>query len=368
MGCTVVFKSGCLSGVLGISNYTRRVMYGREAKRYCFVIGLILSGLFMYFVYGGREEYVYNDATDEPGRQVKIFIRMAMGGILVGWGAAFQLGCTSGHGLTGLARLSYRSWAAVICFMGGGFITASFSQSSLYYIPNPETEADIPDWWIGASWAMGHCVLLLVVAFVLRWYARSGDATKMKRAQMVGEFICGWGFGVGLVISGMARPSKVAGFLDVLNGNWDFTLAGVMGGALAITFPYFQIFEIYGLQKKAFLHPTGFDLPPTRKMPSFRFCCFSVIFGVGWSVCGTCPGPMWVSVGLNPCWETLTCVLGTLGGLTIAEIYNTKPWRRKATPPAEKGVQSNPADVKLKATATEEAGLVIATNLIDVFA
>ena len=47
-------------------------------------------------------------------------------------------------------------------------------------------------------------------------------------------FIAGLVFGLGLIVSGMANPAKVLGFLD-LAGPWDPSLALVMGGALAVT-------------------------------------------------------------------------------------------------------------------------------------
>src|SRR3712207_7808989 len=47
-------------------------------------------------------------------------------------------------------------------------------------------------------------------------------------------------FGLGLAVSGMVDPAKVIGFLDVA-GNWDPTLAFVMGGALLVTIPAFRL-------------------------------------------------------------------------------------------------------------------------------
>lgn len=63
-------------------------------------------------------------------------------------------------------------------------------------------------------------------------------------------------FGVGLVVSGMADPGKVIGFLDVA-GDWDPTLAFVMGGALLVTVPAFRLI----LKRPRPLLADGFDLP-----------------------------------------------------------------------------------------------------------
>ena len=48
---------------------------------------------------------------------------LALGGLLVGVGTRFGSGCTSGHGVCGIARLSPRSLLATACFMAAGFVT-----------------------------------------------------------------------------------------------------------------------------------------------------------------------------------------------------------------------------------------------------
>ena len=92
-------------------------------------------------------------------------------------------------------------------------------------------------------------------------------------------------FGAGLAISGMTNPQRVIGFLDV-TGDWDPTLAFVMGGALGI-------FAV-GL---AILKRRGrclFDckLPNLSADPvSKPLINGSVLFGIGWGLSGFCPGP-----------------------------------------------------------------------------
>jgi uncharacterized protein len=49
---------------------------------------------------------------------------LAAGGLLVGFGTSLGNGCTSGHGVCGLGRLSLRSFAAVVVFLGTGIVTA----------------------------------------------------------------------------------------------------------------------------------------------------------------------------------------------------------------------------------------------------
>ena len=92
-------------------------------------------------------------------------------------------------------------------------------------------------------------------------------------------------FGMGLVIGGMTDPAKVIGFLD-LAGRWDPSLAFVMGGALCVTFPTFQLLG----SKARPLFETRFFLP-TRQDIDGPLLAGAALFGIGWGIAGLCPGP-----------------------------------------------------------------------------
>lgn len=92
-------------------------------------------------------------------------------------------------------------------------------------------------------------------------------------------------FGLGLAISGMINPEKVLGFLDLF-GAWDPTLAFVMGGALAVTFPLFPL--VLRRPKPAFAD--RFELP-TKTALEPRLLAGAALFGLGWGLGGFCPGP-----------------------------------------------------------------------------
>jgi uncharacterized membrane protein YedE/YeeE len=102
-------------------------------------------------------------------------------------------------------------------------------------------------------------------------------------------FAAGLVFGIGLILSGMTDPGKVIGFLDVA-GNWDPSLAFVMGGAIAVgSFA----FALAGKRAQTFLG--GAMHLPTRRDIDSRLVAGSVVFGVGWGLAGFCPGPALVS-------------------------------------------------------------------------
>lgn len=103
--------------------------------------------------------------------------------------------------------------------------------------------------------------------------------------QLLIALIAGVLFGLGLTISGMTDPQRVLGFLDVA-GDWDPTLAFVMGGALLVTLPAFQ-----WLPKRGAPLTGGRFHIPTRRDLDGRLLGGSAIFGLGWGLAGLCPGP-----------------------------------------------------------------------------
>jgi uncharacterized membrane protein YedE/YeeE len=102
------------------------------------------------------------------------------------------------------------------------------------------------------------------------------------------SLVCGFVFGWGLFISGMIRPDKVLGFLDVLaipSGNWDPSLAVVMAAALAVTFAG------YALARRRTPVFESANQWPTQTAIDRSLVGGSVLFGVGWGLVGLCPGP-----------------------------------------------------------------------------
>lgn len=105
--------------------------------------------------------------------------------------------------------------------------------------------------------------------------------------------VAGLLFGIGLLLSGMANPAKVVGFLD-LAGRWDPSLALVMAGAIAVAFPAFT------LAKKRTTAWAGCSLalPAATRMDA-PLVLGSLAFGVGWGLAGYCPGPALVSLAMG---------------------------------------------------------------------
>lgn len=101
-------------------------------------------------------------------------------------------------------------------------------------------------------------------------------------------------FGAGLAVSGMLDPVRVRGFLDIF-GNWDPTLAFVMGGAIL---PMAVAWAIRN-RMTAPLAAGSFDLPETRSITP-ALIGGSVLFGIGWGLAGLCPGPAIALLAIHP--------------------------------------------------------------------
>ena len=104
------------------------------------------------------------------------------------------------------------------------------------------------------------------------------------------SLLSGLVFGIGLLISGMSNPAKVLGFLD-LAGNWDPSLALVMGGAILVAMPAFWLAR----RRRTALLGEAMQLPTAQGIDR-RLLLGSLAFGAGWGIAGFCPGPALVSL------------------------------------------------------------------------
>ncbi len=136
-------------------------------------------------------------------------------------------------------------------------------------------------------------------------------------------------FGLGLAVSGMTNPAKIIGFLD-LAGEWDPTLAFVMGGALLVTIPAFRL--ILGRQRP--ILAGDFALPAESTLDA-RLLGGAALFGVGWGLSGFCPGPAVAALvtGLAP---VVAFVAAMMAGMVLYAWVFERPDRG--------GVKTQPAN------------------------
>ncbi|WP_238367392.1 DUF6691 family protein [Mesobacterium pallidum] len=129
-------------------------------------------------------------------------------------------------------------------------------------------------------------------------------------------------FGAGLFVSGMIDTAKVQGWLDVF-GNWDPTLAFVMGGAIV---PMFFAWQITKGRTPAL---GGIFPPKPDPIVDRNLVVGSVLFGAGWGLAGLCPGPAIASLTFGGT-SNLVFVAAMLGGMAL--VPSIRSWLEKPVP------------------------------------
>jgi uncharacterized membrane protein YedE/YeeE len=129
---------------------------------------------------------------------------------------------------------------------------------------------------------------------------------------LIMSFVGGVIFALGLVISGMTQPSKVIAFLDIA-GNWDFRLALVMAGGIAV----------HGATRLLILkrgRPVFAESFPKFSLSRVDapLVVGSAVFGVGWGLGGMCPGPALTSL-VSGAGQVLVFVVAMFGGMYLVK-------------------------------------------------
>ncbi|MFZ4873585.1 YeeE/YedE family protein [Janthinobacterium sp. Mn2066] len=108
----LILFNGRIAGISGIVGGLLSPRKGDSGWRLAFLAGLLIAPL-LYQLHHVLPD-VFIDASTPA---------LVIAGLLVGLGVRYGAGCTSGHGVCGLSRLSPRSLAATLCFMAAGFLT-----------------------------------------------------------------------------------------------------------------------------------------------------------------------------------------------------------------------------------------------------
>ena len=234
-------------------------------------------------------------------------------------------GCTSGHFLCGVSRLSPRSWVATAAFFSTAVITASTFPApiplaiSLPLVKGYEPlvkgyELSLP------TTKTALTVLATVVAInraqhVLSTYLLTSYPTNARQPpawmKELPYFVSGLVFALGLQISGMLSPLKVISFLQPFSPTFDPSLAMVvLGGVLPNALHYVD------LKKEAKLFWEEWRVP-NRTDIDWRLIAGSVMFGLGWGLAGVCPGPALVGLSNGVIYGSAGKVTGWLGAMVV---------------------------------------------------
>lgn len=122
-------------------------------------------------------------------------------------------------------------------------------------------------------------------------------------------------FGAGLALSDMVNPARVLAFLDVA-GDWDATVAFVMGGALI---PSGMAYALVRRMDRPLLEEQ-FRIPESREL-SPKLLAGAAMFGAGWGLVGLCPGPAIAGLAFGR-WELWLFAAAMLTGMLLHKAGN----------------------------------------------
>ncbi len=134
IGCSTAFArtSGMIERIFRGEKVSEKPYYRQFAPtidwEWMVVIGII-AGAFLSSILSGQFslEWIPSVWQAEAGNHIPTRWAVALlGGIIMGFGARWAGGCTSGHGISGTLQLAVSSWLAAICFFAGGILTAMF--------------------------------------------------------------------------------------------------------------------------------------------------------------------------------------------------------------------------------------------------
>lgn len=309
---------GCSGIVSSVLLNPREAFSSKNKWKMIFMSGFLLtSNLFSKYVLEGDGYYEkeLDKIKSVPGLPFVSTLGYIVSGFLVGFGTKLGNGCTSGHGICGLGRLSKRSFAAVMTFMATGIATASLCPTDNILRTAPDMSSFPND--VSSTIASNLCALAAALSLPILFKRNkapkvtdkndSDDSLKMKEAinndrKVPVAALSSALFAVGLAISGMIKQYKVFGFLDVKgfsDATWDGTLALVMGGGLVISAVAYQWVGGFNVIKHRrvlscpLLHDEScgkFNVPCNTNIDK-QLILGAAMFGIGWGLGGLCPGP-----------------------------------------------------------------------------
>lgn len=273
------------------------------------------------------------------------WIAHVLGGFLVGLGSKMANGCTTGHGICGISRMSPRSLVATATFTAMSifttFLASPLRQWSAWTEFLRTSAQPFVSPLAGALVSYLFCQIAMTRPIqVSETKAESIRQHDTHHRKSVGAAISGALFAAGLAISGMTKKSKVHDFLCLSGfsqGTHDPTLMTVLMSGIIASWISYQFIEgwahIKPLRTKSLMSfpaalPSGsrFEVPTSTTIDA-ELVSGAATFGVGWGLTGICPGPAMyaAAVGVVPviCFWLPSFVVGSTLGESV------KTWFQK---------------------------------------
>jgi len=341
LGLTTVFFLATTGRLIGLSGVFEGVFTFEKDQfhwKILFTCGFMFAAqLFMV---------LFPKSLDQHGLGAS-WTLMVLGGFFVGCGTRLANGCTSGHGICGMARLSHRSITAVLMFMASAFTTstAMFGMAGLQY---PADEWDDPKPSIALSFFTANVILAFISCF--------GYTEQWKES--IYSLAAGFLFSVGIIVAGMGRRPKVLNFLLLGVSDWDYSLLFVLGFAVIICFVFFRVVlqnlctplmchheprhkesdEVQADKQSVSENEKHLSSQAQAKLPACSICKFCIptnadidlklvigacLFGIGWGLTGLCPGPAIIQCAAGIPKVTYGFLPAMIAGVYTAKILKT---------------------------------------------
>ncbi|KAJ5128774.1 hypothetical protein N7448_002487 [Penicillium atrosanguineum] len=322
LGALLLFEgsSGLLfhnGAVFGISSLVSGSVFSPSRDNVPIVAGLMSSVLPVYLL----APSLIPSYPAPPNSFASAMTTLGVG-ILLGWGTKNSRGCTSGHMLCGLSRLSPRSLIATAVFFTSALITANFAYGGSNIPSCGSTPCYTPTY--PSSTELVFMAVTVLLSSLTNFVVVPKMIQRSEASRIIFSYLAGLEFGLGLLISGMADSAKVLRFFAFLTdaSRFDPSLA------LIILFGIGPSLSAYLVQSPGHVaetekKPTKPTLAERWRLPSatvadidWRFVAGAVAFGVAWGLRGVCPGPAVLRSVLQPTWG-----LATMSGYILGNLF-----------------------------------------------
>ncbi|KAA8649010.1 hypothetical protein EYZ11_000810 [Aspergillus tanneri] len=231
-------------------------------------------------------------------------------GFLLGWGTKNGKGCTSGHMLCGLSRLSPRSFIATAIFFTTALLTANVVSGGQNIPPCP---GDVPCYTpvYPSTEELMFMVGTTILTFITNSLVVARVLERSETSTTIFGYVAGLQFGMGLFFSGLADPARVLQFFAFLTDTSRFD-------------PSLGLIFVFGIGPSLIVYLStkpGQNISNTANKPDcptlaenwrlptttvadidWRFVAGAAAFGVAWGLRGVCPGPAILRAVLQPAW------------------------------------------------------------------
>lgn len=311
-----LYLNGKITGISG--SLFRTITLTDFSYNFSLIIGMIFMSSFLKVFFDPMappktvDSPIFMETTSKFVGDLSI-IGFILAGFMVGFGAKMANGCTSGHGVCGLPRMSKRSIVAICLFMIFGALMATFR----YYVPFLRPSSYAFNVWETSAIDISVLILSFGGLGANLWKAyKSGIQDKVR--DILVSFSVGALFCYGLIESGMLQRHVVVEFL-ILGKVWNYQLCFVLGTAVGINLLTFN-YILKKITRPKFKE--AFDMPSKTEVDN-KLCVGSAIFGLGWGLAGICPGPAVIACYLY-CPQILAFFIFMCVGMYIESVFDSK--------------------------------------------